>query len=136
MIARVRGPMRAATAARSMLRVIGSQSTKTGVAPCLTIMFGTAKKLCAQVITLVAAADAAELQCDLHRGRRRRDDANRTTATECGERRLESLDPSAARDVSRAQHVGGCGHGRFVEQRTRELQGMCHFSCAPRARRR
>ncbi len=41
-IARVRGPIRAATAARSRLRVPGSTSTNTGVAPTLTIMFGAA----------------------------------------------------------------------------------------------
>ena len=51
MIARVRGPMRASTCARSMLRVTRSQSTKTGVAPTLTIMLRTVKKLCAHVMT-------------------------------------------------------------------------------------
>src|SRR5215831_2664188 len=34
-----------------MLRVTRSQSTNTGVAPTLTIMLSTVKKLCAQVIT-------------------------------------------------------------------------------------
>src|SRR5574340_345557 len=34
-----------------MLRVTGTQSTKTGVAPTLAIMLSTVKKLCAQVIT-------------------------------------------------------------------------------------
>src|SRR5512135_125782 len=51
MIARVRAPMRASTWPRSMLRVTGSQSTNTGVAPTFTIMLRTVKKLCAQVIT-------------------------------------------------------------------------------------
>ena len=50
-MARVRGPMRAATAARSRLRVPGSTSTNTGVAPTLTIMFGAAKNVIAGVIT-------------------------------------------------------------------------------------
>src|SRR6185437_14149503 len=51
MIARVRGPIRASTAARSMLRVTRSQSTNTGVARARTIMFRTVKKLWPQVIT-------------------------------------------------------------------------------------
>src|SRR5487761_2286710 len=51
MIARVRAPMRASTWPRSMLRVTRSQSTNTGVAPTLTIMLSTVKKLWAQVIT-------------------------------------------------------------------------------------
>ncbi len=95
---------------------------------------------------LVAAADTAELQRNFHGGRRRRDDADRAGATECGQRRLESLDPHAARDVSRAQHVGGGGNRRFVEERARELErrrtahGFPFVSmaanCAPRARRR
>src|SRR5690242_11911051 len=51
MIARVRGPMRAATWSRSMLRVTRSQSTNTGFAPTFTIMFSTVKKLSAQVMT-------------------------------------------------------------------------------------
>ncbi len=47
----VRGPMRAATAARSTLRVPGSTSTNTGVAPTLTTIFGAAKKVIAGVMT-------------------------------------------------------------------------------------
>ena len=43
--------MRARTCARSRLRVTGSQSTNTGVAPARTIMLSTVKKLCADVIT-------------------------------------------------------------------------------------
>ena len=50
-IARVRGPIRATTAARSRLRVPGSTSTNTGVAPTLTIMFGAAKNVIAGVMT-------------------------------------------------------------------------------------
>ena len=51
MIARVRGVIAASTAARSRLRVTRSQSTNTGVAPTLTIMLRTVKKLWAHVIT-------------------------------------------------------------------------------------
>ncbi len=51
MIARVLGVIAASTAARSRLRVTRSQSTKTGVAPTLTIMLRTVKKLWALVIT-------------------------------------------------------------------------------------
>ncbi len=51
MIALVRGPIRAAVAARSRLRVPGSTSTNTGVAPTLTIMLGAAKNVMDGVIT-------------------------------------------------------------------------------------
>ena len=50
-MARVRGVMAAATWARSMARVARSQSTNTGRAPTLTIMFIVEKKLCAEVMT-------------------------------------------------------------------------------------
>ncbi len=51
MIAFVRGPMRAAAAARSMLRVPGSTSTKIGVAPTFAIMFAAAKNVIDGVMT-------------------------------------------------------------------------------------
>ena len=51
MMALVRGVMAASTWSRSMLRVVRPQSTNTGLAPTLTIMFGAAKKLMAEVIT-------------------------------------------------------------------------------------
>ena len=51
MMAFVRGPMRAATWARSRLRVPGSTSTNTGTAPTFTIMLGAAKNVIAGVIT-------------------------------------------------------------------------------------
>jgi hypothetical protein len=43
--------MAASAAARSMLRVVSSQSTNIGFAPTLTIMLSTVKKLCAEVMT-------------------------------------------------------------------------------------
>ncbi len=51
MMALVRGVMAASTCARSMARVCNSQSTTTGVAPALTIMFIAEKKVWAELIT-------------------------------------------------------------------------------------
>src|SRR5471032_286359 len=50
-MALVRGVMAAATCSRSIARVIKSQSTKTGCAPTLTIIFMVEKKLCVEVMT-------------------------------------------------------------------------------------
>ena len=50
-MARVRGVIVARTASACMLRVCRSQSTKTVVAPRLTIMLPTEKKVMADVIT-------------------------------------------------------------------------------------
>ena len=71
-IARVRGPMRAATAARSRLRVPGSTSTNTGVAPTLTIMFGAAKNVIAGVMTSSPGPMPHTVQRQFQRGGRRR----------------------------------------------------------------
>ena len=118
----VRGVIAASTCARSMLRVTRSQSTNTGVAPTLTIMLSTVKKLCAHVMTsspgptpatCSATSTAAVADVKAFTGR---------PPQKVGERALEFLQPRPARDPAGAQDVGDAGDGRFVQHGAGELE--------------
>ncbi len=117
MIAFVRGPMRASAAARSMLRVVGSTSTNTGVAPTLTIMLGAAKNVIDAVMTsspgpipaMRSAISSAAVADDI--------DAHRSPAAPgptARPRTPATLGPLVIQP--RAQHRGDLGDGRLVER--------------------
>ena len=132
MIARVRGPIARGDAAELDVARDEIAIDEHRRRALLTIMFSTVKKLCAARDHFVAGTDAAKLQRDFDGGGRRREHAHRPAVAERRQRRLEPLDPDAARDVAGAQHVADRGDRRLVEQRARELQRRRHPSVSSR----
>ena len=114
MIALVRGVIAASILSRSMLRVTGSMSANTGVAPTSRITFAVATQEIGVVMTSSPGAYARDAQRDLHRAGAGIEGAHRTPAEIGGKLFLEFLHLGAAGDPAGAQHVADRGDGGFV----------------------